>query len=153
MKRVMLLLLIVLVHYTSSAQFVARMQPKETDTLTGVCDRNNIYTMFSMFKGQEEAVCSVSDKEIEKKLNAEVAYLKDHPDTDDKGIISVVINCKGEVVRCQTDNKTKSEELDKQILAVFLPLTDWKPAKLNGKKVDSLILFGFDIVKGKISLH
>ena len=109
--------------------------------------------MFSMFKEQQEAVCSVPDKEIQNRLNNEVPYLKEHSDLDDKGIVSIIINCKGEVIRCETDNKTKSEELDKQILAVFATLTNWKPAKLNGKKVDSLSLFGFDIEDGKITIH
>lgn len=153
MKKIILLLFAVLIYNASPGQFVARMQPKDTDTLTGVCDRNNIYTLLSLFKDQQEAVCTVSDKNIEKRLNDEVAYLKEHPEVDDKGIVNIVINCKGEVIQCKTDNKTKSEELDKQILAVFTSLTDWKPAKLNGKKVDSLRLFGFDIEKGKITIH
>ena len=153
MKKTILVPFAALICYVSAAQFVARMQPKDTDTLTGICDRNNIYTMFPMFKDQQEAVCSVSEKEIQNRLNNEVPYLKEHPDHDDKGIVSIIINCKGEVIQCKTDNKTKSEELDKQILAVFASLTDWKPAKLNGKKVDSCRLFGFDIENGKISVH
>jgi len=152
MKKIIVLIFSVLTYQAASAQFVARMQPKDTDTLTGVCDRNNIITVLPMFKDQQEAVCTVSEKEIEKKLNSEVVYLKDHPE-DDKGIVGIVINCKGEVIQCKIDNKTKSEELDRQILAVFLTLTDWKPAKLSGKKVDSMVLFGFDIEKGKIVLH
>ena len=153
MKKIIFLSFAVLIYNASPGQFVARMQPKDTDTLNGVCDRNNIYTMFPMFKEQQEAVCIVSKKDIEMRLNNEVGYLKEHPGVDDKGIVSIIINCKGEVIECKTDNKTKSEELDKQILAIFTSLTDWKPAKLNGKKVDSLRLFGFDIEKGKITIH
>ena len=153
MKKTMLAFFSVLACYISSAQFVARMEVKDTDTLNGVCDRKNVYTMFTMFKEQQEAVCSVPEKEIEKRLNNEVIYLKENTVKEDKGIVSIIINCKGEVIRCETDNKTKSEELDKQILAVFLTLKEWKPAKLNGKKVDSLRLFGFDIKDGKIELH
>ena len=153
MRKTILVFLTVLTCYISSAQFVARMEVKDKDTLNGVCDRRDIYTMFPMFKEQEEAVCSVSNKEIGKRLNDEVSYLKENTVKEDKGIVSIIINCKGEVIRCATDNKTKSEELDKQILAVFLTLKEWKPAKLNGKKVDSLRLFGFDIADGKIGLH
>jgi DNA-binding protein YbaB len=152
MKRLIVVIFSILTYQAASAQFVARMQPKDTDTLTGVCDRNNIITVLSMFKEQQEAVCSVSEKEIEKRLNSEVIYLKGHLD-DDKGIVGIVINCQGEVIQCKIDNKTKSEELDRQILAVFITLTNWKPAKLNSKKVDSMRLFGFDIEKGKIVLH
>lgn len=152
MKRLFSVIFSILIYQAASAQFVARMQPKDTDTLTGVCDRNNIITVLPMFKDQKEAVCSVSEKEIEKRLNTEVSYLTTHLD-DDKGIVGIVINCKGEVIQCKIDNKTKSEELDRQILAVFLTLTNWKPAKISGEKVDSMRLFGFDIEKGKIVLH
>ena len=152
MKKIILVSFAVLIYYISTGQLVARMQVKDSDTLTGICDRNNIYSLL-IFKGQEAAVCAVSDKEIETRLNNEVTYLQQHPDHKDNGIVSIIINCKGEVIRCQTDNKTKSEELDKQILAVYATLRDWKPAKINGKKVDSVSLFGFDIKDGKIKVH
>jgi hypothetical protein len=48
------------------------------------------------------------------------------------------------------DNTTKSKELNDQIVAVFNSLGNWKPAKLNGRKVDSSQLWSFQIVKGKI---
>jgi hypothetical protein len=153
MKKIILVIASVLVYGATHAQFVARMEVKDSDTLTGVCDRKNIYTMFSMFKGQEEAVCAVKDKDIEKRLNEEVQYLKSNKVKEDKGMVNIIISCEGDVVRCETDNKTKNEELDKQILAVFLSLKDWKPAKLNGKKVDSLLLYSYDIKNGKIELH
>jgi hypothetical protein len=153
MKKIMLLSFAVIICFASAGQFVARMEVKDTDTLTGVCDRKNVYTLFPMFQGQEEAVCSVYKDEMEEKLNTEVSWLKDNPKQTDKGMVSIIISCKGEVVRCETDNKTKSEELDKQILAVFPALKTWKPGKLNGKEVDSLTLWSFEIKKGKLKLN
>jgi len=64
-------------------------------------------------------------------------------------MIGLVINCKGEVVQCKMDNKTKNPELDKQIEAVFNSLGSWKAGKLNGKEVDSSRLFSFKIKNGK----
>jgi hypothetical protein len=112
----------------------------------------NIVVMFPNFKGQEEAIVPASDKEIEKRLNAEVKFLLENPDYNDKGMIGLVINCNGEVVQCRMDNKTKSEELDKQIESVFNSLGVWKAGKLNGKPVDTSKLFSFTIEKGKIVL-
>lgn len=135
------------------AQFVATMEIKDNDSIQGLCNRKQVYSLLPMFKGQEEAKCDVPDKTIENRLNAEVVYLKENSNQSDKGMVSIIINCKGEVVRCETDNKTQSEELDKQILAVFASLKKWKPGKLNGKEVDSVTLWSFEIKKGEIKLH
>ncbi|MEI9912848.1 MAG: hypothetical protein WDO71_26325 [Bacteroidota bacterium] len=61
----------------------------------------------------------VTKDSIIKRLNTEVAYLRENPTHEDKGMVNVVINCKGEVVKCEMDNKTKNADLDKQIVAVF----------------------------------
>jgi hypothetical protein len=65
-------------------------------------------------------------------------------------MIGLIINCKGEVVKCEMDNKTKNVELDKQIVAIFNSLGEWKPGTLNRGKVDSSRLFSFKIKKGVI---
>jgi hypothetical protein len=153
MKRITLGISAFFLYCCATAQFVARMEVKDTDSLPGICDRKNIYTLFPMFKGQEEAVCAAYKDEIEERLNKEVAWLKENPKEIEKGMVNMIISCKGEVVRCETDNKTKSEELDKQILAVFSTLKTWKPGKLDGKEVDSLTLRGFEIRKGKLKLN
>ena len=150
MKKIILVLLSAISYYAAPAQFVATMEIKDSDSITGLCNRKGVYSLFPMFKGQEEAVCSVLKDDIEERLNNEVNFLKENPKHSDKGMVSIIINCKGEVVRCETDNKTKNEELDKQILAVFSSLKTWKPGKLNGKEVDNVILWSFIIKKGKI---
>src|SRR5687767_10308448 len=103
-----------------------------------------------MFGDQLEAVAPVSAAEFLKRLN-EIQYLKGNPKTKDKGMVSIIINCKGEAVRCEMDNKTGNAELDKQIVAVFNTLGAWKAGKLDGKNVDSVQLWSFDIKKGKFS--
>ena len=107
--------------------------------------------MFPSFKGQQEAVCPVSEDPILQRLNNEVKFLIDNPDYDDKGMIGVVINCKGDVVQCWMSNKTQSPELDKQIEDVFNTLGEWKPGKLKRKVVDTSQLFSFVIKDGKVS--
>lgn len=147
MKQILFTLLIVAISLNTSAQFVARMEVKEP--IEGICDANKVYALFPSLSGQEEAVCPLTKDEILKRLNSEVQFLKDNPKYKDKGMIGLVINCKGELVKCKMDNKTKSKELDKQIEAVFNSLGDWKPGKLDRKKVDSSQLFSFKIKKGK----
>ena len=106
-----------------------------------------------MFEGQQEAVCTVADSTIERRLNSEVEFLKDKPGYKDEGMVSIIINCKGEVVQCKIDNKSKSPILDEQVINVFKTLTTWKAGKLKGKEVDSLKLWSFKIKDGKITLH
>jgi hypothetical protein len=153
MKKISVIILAFFFYSSATAQFIARMEVKDTDSLPGVCDRKNVYTLFPMFKGQEEAVCASYKDEIEERLNKEVKWIKENPKETEKGMVNIIISCKGEVVRCETDNKTKSEELDKQVLAVFSTLKTWKPGKLNGKEVDSLKIWSFEIRKGKLKLN
>lgn len=85
--------------------------------------------LFPVFKDQKEAECPASKKEIIKRLNSEVIFLKESTTYQDKGMVNIAINCKGEVVQCEIDNRTKYAELDKQIVAVFNSLGKWKPEK------------------------
>jgi hypothetical protein len=151
MRSFYLLSLLIILHATASAQFVAKMEIK--DSIPGLCDKNEVYALFPMFKGQEEAPCPMNNTEIQARLEEEVVFLKKNANYKDKGMVNIIINCKGEVVKCEMDNKTKSEELDKQIVDVFKTLGTWKPGKLNGKPVDSSRLWSFDIKKGKIYLQ
>ena len=133
----------------ASAQFIARVEVKED--IPGICNKEEVYALFPSLKGQEVPVCPVSKAEILKRLNSEVPFLLDNPRYKDKGMIGLFINCRGEVVQCKMDNKTKSEELDSQIEKVFNSLGDWKPGKLDGNEVDASELFSFTIKNGKFS--
>lgn len=147
MKKIIFVSLTIFLQYAATAQFVAKMEIKDTDTITGLCNRKEVYALLPMFKGQEEAVCSVSNDDIQKRLNEEVIFFKENSKHNDKGMVNILINCKGEVVRCEIDNETKSPELDKQIIAVFSSLTRWKAGKLDNKEVDSSTLWSFEIKK------
>lgn len=151
MKKLPVLSFLLLTCHLAMSQFVARLEVK--DSIPGICDSKEVYNLFPMFKGQEEAVCPVAEEEIQKRLNQEVGFLKEHTNYKDKGMVNIIINCKGDVVKCEMDNKTKSEELDRQIVAVFNSLGSWKAGKLNGKPVDSSRLWSFEIKKGKITIN
>ena len=151
MRYFTLTLLSVCCHLFASAQFVARMEAKEP--IAGVCNMKNIIVPFPNFKGQEAAVMPVSKAEIETRLNAELKFLSENPDYNDKGMIGLIVNCKGALVQCKMDNKTQSAELDQQIEAVFNSLGEWKAGKLDGKPVDTSNLFSFTIEKGKVKLN
>lgn len=149
MKKISLMVFSTLCAMTASAQFVAKMEVKED--IPGICDKNEVYALFPSFEGQVEAVCPMTDEEILAKLNAEVTYLKENPKYKDKGMIGLIINCKGELIQCRMDNKTKNPELDKQIEAVFNALGVWKAGKLDGKEVDTSRLYSFKIKNGKFT--
>ncbi len=151
MKKILFFLLAAMISGTSFSQFVARAEIKED--IPGICDKKNVYTLLAMLDGQKEAVAAVKDAAIEKMLADSVVYLKDKADYNDKGMVSIIINCKGDVVKCEIDNKTKSPELDEQVVKVFKTVTFTKPGKLNGKSVDSLRLWSFEIKNGKITIN
>jgi hypothetical protein len=150
MKRTLTFILGILISHLASAQFVAKMQLKEP--IKGLCS-NDVYTLLPSFKGQKEPICPVSVEDITKRLNQEVTYLKDSSNYDDKGMVDIIINCKGEVVKCEIDNKTKNPILDQQIVSVFNTLGNWTPGKLNKRNVDCAKLWSFKIKDGKFILE
>jgi hypothetical protein len=101
--------------------------------------------------GQVKAQAPLTDDEIIKKLNAEVEFLKKNKDFKDEGMVNLIVNCKGEMVRCQISNKTKSDELDEQVVAVFSKMVNWKAGTLNGNPVDTSVLYSFKVENGVIS--
>jgi len=147
MKNAVLILATAFLSLNASAQFVAKVEVKED--IPGLCDKKEVYALFP-FDGQVEATCSLTEDQIKEKMNAELQFLIDNPKYKDEGMIGLYINCKGEVVKCEMDNNTKSQELDKQIEALFNSLTGWNAGTLNGKAVDSMLLFSFEIKKGKV---
>lgn len=151
MPRSIFTILCLLISFHSSAQFIATMQVKEP--IPGLCNDKQVYVLFPSFKGQQQAVCPVSKETILERLNSEVQFLIDNPQYDDKGMIGLVINCKGQVVQCKMDNKTKSLELDRQLEAVFNSLGEWKPGKLKRRDVDTSRLYSFVIRDGKVSFE
>lgn len=130
---------------------VAVAQLKEP--VQGVCDIKNVIVILP-FPGnnQVKAKAPKTDEEIAAELNAKVTYLHDKPNYEDKGMVGLIVNCKGELVQCKIDNKTKSPELDEQIVAVFAELKIWTPGTVSSKSVDTMVLYSFTITGGKISV-
>ncbi len=136
---------------TGVSNMVATMQVDEP--IPGVCDNSRVIAILPFpGNGQVKAQAPLTDQEIEEELNANVSFLSDKPDYMDKGMVNLVVNCKGKMVRCQIDNKTKNPELDQQIVAVFAKLEEWEAGTINGKPVDTSVLYSFEIENGKIML-
>jgi len=123
------------------------------EPIPGVCDNSMVVAILPFPGGsQVKAKTAVTDEEIETLLNTNVAFLKDKSDYNDKGMVGLIVNCEGKMVRCEIDNKTKNHELDQQIVDVFSELKEWKPGTVKGKPVDTSVLYSFTIKKGQISL-
>lgn len=136
---------------SSMGNFIARMEV--TEPIDGVCDNANVIAVLPLpGSNQIPAVAPMTDEEIAKLLNTEVSFLKDKPDYNDKGMVNMIVNCKGEMVQCRTDTKTKSPELDAQILAVFTRLKNWTAGKVNNQSVDTVNLTSYTIENGVITL-
>lgn len=142
------MILFLIIAKLASAQFVAKMELKEP--VKGLCS-NDVYALLPL-GGQKMPVCLTSKDSIIKKLNAEVTYLKDSNSYEDKGMVSIIINCKGEPVKCEIDNKTRHKELDEQIVSVFSTLTSWAPGKIKKNEVDCVQLWGFRIKNGQFTI-
>lgn len=135
----------------AQAQFVAKMEVKEP--IDGVCNNDGVYVLFPGFDGQVPAQGPLTKEEIQARLDEGLAFLNENPKFKGEGMIGLIVNCKGELVQCNMDNKTKSAELDRQIEDVFRTLTTWTPGKLNGRAVDTSILYSFKIKGGKLVLN
>ncbi len=151
MKHYLLTFFCAAICITTSAQFVARMEVKEP--IPGLCKSNEVYALLPGFKGQVPASCALSKDQITERLNTEIQFLKDNSTYTDEGMIGLIINCKGVVVKCEMDNKTKTPALDNQIEDVFNGLGSWKAGTLNKKEVDTSRLFSFVIKNGVISIN
>jgi len=136
---------------SSMNNMIATMQVDEP--IAGVCDNSMVIAILPFpGNGQIKAKAPMTDEELEKKLNSEVAFLKANPGYNDKGMVNLIVNCKGKMVRCEIDNKTQSPELDKQIVDIFSKLKNWEAGTVNGKHVDTSVLYSFKIENGIISL-
>jgi len=147
----------ILIHACTPSQkstgygMVATLQLEEE--IEGVCDNSNVIAILPIpGNGQVKAKAPMTDNEITDLLNSEVQFLDGKLDYEDKGMVMLIINCEGDMVQCSTSNKTKSEELDAQIVKVFSTMKEWKPGTINGKPVDTSVLYSFTITDGEITL-
>lgn len=149
-KKISLIIFALCTISIAKAQFIATVEMKQP--LEGICNQKAVYALFPGFKGQVEASCSLTKKQIEEQLN-KLDFLVQNPKLKTKGMIGGFINCKGEPVKWDIDMKTKSPDLDKQILEVFKALTGWAAGKLDGIDVDTHVLFSYEIKKGHLTLN
>jgi hypothetical protein len=133
-----------------SAQLIATMEVKEP--IPGTCSEKTVYALFSGFKGQTEPKPPLTKEEIQTQLTNTISFIKDNPKFKGKLMISCIINCKGEMVKCSIDNKSGNDDLDKQVLTVFSLLLKWSPGIFDNKNVDCVELFSVEVKKGKIKL-
>jgi len=151
------ILLLILVN-TSFGQALAGMQiaaiMKVNDDIEGLCDKSKVYSLYIMkqYPGSNatEAHYPVSENELLKVLNEKAIFLKENPKYKGKFSVRVIINCKGDLVSCTFENKTKSKDLNNQILDTFKSLEGWGPGRFNGELVDSTKPFYFKIKNGEI---
>ncbi len=136
---------------SSINNLVATMVVEEP--IEGVCDNSNVISIFTFpGNGQVKAKAPKTNEEITLELNSKVSFLQDKPDYEDKGMVNLIINCNGELVRCNISIETKSTELDNQIVAVFAEMKMWTAGKLNDDFVDTTVLYSFTIKNGEIIL-
>ena len=137
MKKILIILIALAFCTSAFSQFVATMEIKEP--IKGLCS-DKVYVLLGAFKGQKEAVCPLSNDSIVQRLKKEVTYLTDSISYNDKGMVNIIINCNGEVVKCEMDNKTRSQVLDQQIVKVFDSLGVWKQGTLKNKPIAKLLV-------------
>ncbi|MFN8310606.1 MAG: hypothetical protein U0T73_11655 [Chitinophagales bacterium] len=151
MKKILFVLVLSLAIQETNAQFVSRLDI--TENIPGLCDKNETYALFNAFKGQEQAKCPITKEAILARLNKELPFFKSHPELNDKGEVTLMINCKGEVIQCKMEKKFENEALNTQVLAIFNSLGIWLPGKLNGREVDSSELYRLKIKDGKVTFR
>lgn len=54
-----------------------------------------LYSLYSGWNQQKQAVCSLSDQELIDLMNQKIESLKSHPKTKVKGVMGIIINCEG----------------------------------------------------------
>jgi len=130
------------------------MTMKVNDNVKGLCDKSKVYSLYMMkqFPGSNatEGQYPMNDIELLKLLNEKVTFLKENPKYKGKFSVRVIINCKGELVSCDFESKTKSDDLNNQILGIFKSLDGWGAGTFNGELVDSTKPFYLKIKAGEI---
>lgn len=143
--------LLTLLAFNSDAQLIVQVEMKEK--IEGICNQEEVYSLYGGFEGQIEPKCSLSKKQMEEILNEKLQFLKDNLNYKSKGMVGVYINCEGKALEWDISVKTKSAELDQQILEIFKTFNEWTSGKLNGKEVDTRELFSYEIKKGILKIN
>jgi len=148
MNKTLLIICKIFFCLSGNSQIIAR--EVMTEKIEGICNDKEVYVIFGSLKGQIEPKCSLTTEEIQNLLNEKVMFLKANPKFKGKGMIGVYINCEGKPLKWEIDGKTKSDELDRQLLDIFKTLENWTAGKLNGNTVDARVLISYKIKNGTI---
>ncbi len=118
-----------------------------SNNIDGICDSNKIYTgLYHTWSGEFRPRCTLSNTNIEKKLNKIKFHSKDSA-INYNGNIEVYINCNGEAVKWNMI-KGINDKIDNQILTVFKKLK-WTPGSIvYTGDVDSKIFIHYAIKNG-----
>ncbi|WP_107037769.1 hypothetical protein [Brumimicrobium mesophilum] len=151
MKNLLLSLAFLFLGFVSSAQIIATVQMDEI--VEGICNHDEVYGLFDGFDGQVEPKSLLSKVEMQTVFNENLQFLKENPKFKSSGMLGVYINCEGEPLEWSISVKTKSKELDQQILEIALTFKEWKAGTLNGDAVDTRELISYKIKKGKLTIN
>lgn len=151
MLRTTLLILLTSISFHYNAQLIAKVEMRED--VEGICNKDEVYSLYGGFAGQIEPKCTLSKQQMEDILNEKLTFLKENPSFKSKGMVGVYINCEGRALQWDISVKTKSEELDRQILEIFKTFNEWTVGKLDGKAVDTRDLFSYEIKKGVLKIN
>ncbi|MCJ8290427.1 MAG: hypothetical protein HRT58_12240 [Crocinitomicaceae bacterium] len=151
MKKTLITFGLMLIALTARTQLIATVQMDET--VEGICNHDEVFSLYSGWEGQVEPKCSLNKEEMEAILNETLQFLKDNPKFKSKGMVGVFINCEGIALKWEVSVKSKKSELDEQIIKVFETFNDWESGTLNGKAVDSHELFSYQIKKGTLTIN
>lgn len=151
MKKTLLTLILSTLILNTKAQIAIF---NDTKGIPGLCNDTAVYG-FLFFPGQHHPKASIGLKAIEKRLNADLKFLKDHPDytASKTPQIDILINCKGEALRYEMEPASDNAELDQQIIALFKTFGPWKAGRIKKQQVDSKWRAMLFVRDGKISFH
>lgn len=123
--------------------------------IPGMCiPSKQVLELYGGNPDEVEPKCMLDKEELSIRLNADLSFLKTHPEFKGRGMISIVINCEGKVIGWSEVVKSKNGELNDEILAYLMKQDlEWEAGKYKEEKIDSVYSFSYQIVRGKLRLN
>ncbi|MDX2359967.1 MAG: hypothetical protein QNK23_04105 [Crocinitomicaceae bacterium] len=151
MKKVTFFAFLIILSFSSNAQFYATVQMDEP--IEGMCGET-LYSLFSGLEEQEQPKCDISEADLIAKMDTELrSYLEEHPKLKAKGVVmSIDLNCEGEIIGTSSGITDKHAELGALIEKFLVENGHWTPGVFYGNNVDCHELIGYRIKKGMIYL-
>ena len=131
---------------------VATMQIDED--IDGLCDKENVLVLMSFLDAKQiEAKCLISEKTMSLLFEDESDFLRNNPDYNGEGTLSLIINCNGELIKVSVSSKSKNEELDNEVIAFVKEKTTWEVGTYHDKAVDSSQFLSYNVEQGKLTFN